>query len=265
MKIVINSQFYHLKDFIDQINNIFLRMGRSIYQGRNEIKVFECNGLQLNVKKYKVPNWFNRIVYSFFRATKAKRAYEYARILLAKGIETPVPVAYIEEKKRGLFSTGYYISLQCPYTHTLRDITLLSESEAREVLAAFARFTARLHDNQILHLDYSPGNILFERIGKELHFSLIDLNRMRFGYVDETGGCRNLVRLWLSEGAYRFIGETYAVARNFNSERCQQKILDYCQEYKKYCKCKDLLKKITKQIDYFFSLQHLHKHICFKK
>lgn len=45
-------------------------------------------------------------------------------------------------------------------------------------MTAFAEFTARLHEAGILHLDYSPGNILYDKIGEEYHFSLVDINRM---------------------------------------------------------------------------------------
>lgn len=48
-------------------------------------------------------------------------------------------------------------------------------------MTAFAEFTARLHEAGILHLDYSPGNILYDKIGEEYHFSLVDINRMHFG------------------------------------------------------------------------------------
>ena len=58
-------------------------------------------------------------------------------------------------------------------------------------MTAFAEFTARLHEAGILHLDYSPGNILYDKIGEEYHFSLVDINRMHFGEVDIKKGCAN--------------------------------------------------------------------------
>ena len=63
--------------------------GKTIYKARNEIKVFEVDGVELNVKRYRVPLLINRVIYRFFRQPKAVRAYEYALRLVAKGFETP--------------------------------------------------------------------------------------------------------------------------------------------------------------------------------
>lgn len=262
MKIVLNPQYLFLQDFISQIHNNFSKSGKVVYQGRNEIRLFEENGLQINVKRYRVPNFFNRIVYSFFRPTKAQRAYEYALAVLAKGIETPVPIGYIEEKEKGLLSTSYFISLQCPYSHMMRDIERLPLNDAsKEVLSAFARFTANLHQNKILHLDYSPGNILFENTTEGIRFSIVDLNRMKFETIDEDKGCGNFARLCFSESAFRFLADQYASARGFDSEICQQKVLCYFQDFRKYWDRKQKFKKLGKSFRLFF---HTQKSVSLK-
>ena len=46
MKIVLNPQYLFLQDFISQIHNNFSKSDKVIYQGRNEIRLFEENGLQ---------------------------------------------------------------------------------------------------------------------------------------------------------------------------------------------------------------------------
>lgn len=264
MKVVLNPQYSFLQDFVYQIHNNFSKSGKVIYQGRNEIRVFEENGLQINVKRYRVPNFFNRIVYSFFRHTKAQRAYEYALAVLAKGIETPVPIGYIEEKEKGLLSTSYFISLQCPYPFTIRDIERSPLDNAnKEVLSAFARFTAKLHQNKILHLDYSPGNILFENTPEGIHFSIIDLNRMNFETIDVDKGCGNFARLCFSESAFRFIADQYAVARGFDPEFCQQKVLRYFKDFRKYWDRKEKLKKLGKTFRNIASF-HTHKSVSLK-
>ena len=68
--------------------------------------------MQLVVKRYKshfLPE--NRL--HFFRASKARRAYQYALHLEQLQINTPEAVAYIEIKENGLFSTGYFVSSNC--------------------------------------------------------------------------------------------------------------------------------------------------------
>lgn len=101
MKITLNPAFQSLKSFVENIPQNFENEGRTIYKSRNEIKVFCVDGLEINVKKYKKPIFINRIIYTFFRKSKGYRAFHYPMGLLAKGIETPAPIAYIEMKSFG--------------------------------------------------------------------------------------------------------------------------------------------------------------------
>lgn len=66
-----------------------------------------------------------------------------------------------------------------------------------------------------MHLDYSPGNILFRvtEEGKHL-FSLVDINRMRFGQpVTMREGVANMRRLWGPKRFFTLMVEEYARAR----------------------------------------------------
>ena len=92
MKEVINPAYGRFEDFVRRVPRIFSEEGKTIYKARNEIKVFEVDGVELNVKRYRVPLLINRIIYRFFRRPKAVRAYEYALRLVAKGFETPAPI-----------------------------------------------------------------------------------------------------------------------------------------------------------------------------
>src|SRR5665647_2631733 len=94
MKLGINPAYQKLEEFITCLPEVFERDGESIYKSRNELKVFEKEGLSINVKRYRKPIWVNRVAYTFFRKSKARRAYENALILLDKGFETPNPVSY---------------------------------------------------------------------------------------------------------------------------------------------------------------------------
>ena len=60
-----------------------------IYKGRNELKEFDVEGKKLIVKSYQLPHLLNRIIYNFFRASKAKRSYSYALMLRKLGIGSP--------------------------------------------------------------------------------------------------------------------------------------------------------------------------------
>lgn len=117
-------------------------------------------------------------------------------MLLEKGFETPVPIAYVEERKFGLIAHSYFISKQSPYRRNFYEFGNADVNYCRDVIISFARYTANLHQAGILHRDYSPGNILFDYIDGEYHFTLVDINRMTFGKISVEMGCANFARLW---------------------------------------------------------------------
>lgn len=236
MKIILNPAFQSLKEFVENIPQTFEHQGRTIYKSRNEIKVFQVNGMEVNVKRYKRPIFINKIIYTFIRQSKGIRAYNYPIELLAKGIESPEPIAYIELKRWGLIDYSYFISVQSPYPNTLYSFGDATLEEYSEVAIAFAKFTAKIHDLGIYHQDYSPGNILYDKIDGEYHFSLIDINRMSFGEVDIKRGCANFARLWGPKELYVLITKEYAKARGLDEEECLKLVFQARDKFKKRLK-----------------------------
>lgn len=233
MRVVIHPDFQHIADFVESVPSIFGKEGELIYDGRNKLRIFQVADMTLNVKSYKVPIFINRIVYTFFRATKAKRAYEYALKLLSLGIETPTPIAYIEEKESGLLSHSYFICMHTPLSGNLRLFgdSRIPFSDVKDLAVAFARYTAELHDKQVLHIDYSPGNILYEkREDGTFRFSLIDINRMKFCSVDMNTGCQSFCRMWGTNEFFETVASVYAQARGFDEKECVRLVLQYHEE-----------------------------------
>lgn len=234
MEVVINPKYDYLRDFIYRLPEVFSSEGETIYKSRNEIKVFN-RPLPLNVKQYKVPSFFNRLVYTFVRPAKVLRAYRYAFELLDKGFDTPEPVGYILFKKYGLIQRSYFISIQSPYTRRFYEFGEGPVAGREDIIRAFARYTARLHEAGICHADYSPGNILFEKNDGQIRFTLVDINRMRF---EETGlekGCANFARLWGRADFFRIIADEYARIRKFNAGECFRLIMEERNKFwKKY-------------------------------
>ena len=85
---------------------------------------------------------------------------------------------------------------------------------------AFARYTAALHQAGILHLDYSPGNILIhQNEANEYSFSLVDVNRMQLlSDIDCDMVCRNMCRLCISREVLTYIMTEYASLRGWDVE-----------------------------------------------
>src|SRR5690606_4274442 len=85
------------RDKILSIIEAFHSQGEVLVNGkRNQIRIFEADGHKINVKSFKKPNFINKIIYKFFRKSKARRSFEFAGLLLKNGIGTPQPIAFYE-------------------------------------------------------------------------------------------------------------------------------------------------------------------------
>ncbi len=217
---IINDRYQAHKDFLERIPEILESQGEVIKDGRNLVKrLVMPDGTAINVKRYHAPHWLNIPIYSFgLSKPKGQRAYEYAAILRSKGIDTPEPIAYFEERRAHLLGLSYFISLQCPYPHEFYELGDAPAAFYQPLTLPFAQFVAHMHSQGILHLDFSPGNILWEQTESGYHFSVVDINRMYFGPVDIKRGCANFARLW---GPKQFIIDTvsqYARLRHFDPD-----------------------------------------------
>ena len=72
----------------------------------------------------------------------------------------------------------------------------------------------------MLHRDFSPGNILFDKVDGQWKFAIVDINRMSFSKVSVVRGCRNFARLWGQPDLFRIIADEYAKARNADADEC---------------------------------------------
>lgn len=220
MKIVLNPIYEHLRTWVMSLPKEFDRQGEVIYEERNSIRTIQTAGVRLCVKRFHAPRGLNRLVYTCIRRPKAQRAYENALRLQKLGIATPTPVGYLLQYKGGLLAESYLVTLESKLKQTMylfRD----GKIEGREeLIAAFARYAARLHNAGVRHKDFSPGNILLDKDERGWHFELVDINRMRFGRVSQRGGCKNLCRLWGKSDFFELLAETYAYERGINEKQC---------------------------------------------
>ena len=179
MRVIVNPKYAHLQKEIEEIPRSFQKERDVVYDGRNVLKRIGLGSIDVVVKSFKKPHIINRVVYSFFRQSKAERSYIYSMEIQQHGFDTPEPVAMIEQFQNGLLSHSYYI---CCYDggETVRSLMDGKVEGNEDKLSAFARYTAALHQAGILHLDYSPGNILIhQNETNEYSFSLVDVNRMQ--------------------------------------------------------------------------------------
>ena len=238
-KYQINARQEAFKNFLLDIKSYFATNKQTIHKARNELKVIEHNGVNTVVKSFKIPNKINRVAYSFFRGSKAKKSYEYS---IKLEHFTPEPIGYIEFYEYGLIKESYFISEEFKYDFTIREPLLDKTFDDRDgVLKAFARFTLELHNNGIFHNDYSPGNILIKKDVNGWIFKIVDVNRMRFTKLSCTHRAKNFSKLWASDEILTIMAMEY-----LNNFLCDghfiEEVLYYSNKNKKIKNFKKRLK-----------------------
>lgn len=281
MKTVLNPAYQYLSADLKTLESGNYTPLKTFCNKRNTVELIEVGGKKMVLKKYKRANFFKGLIYSFFRKTKARRAYEHAMRLLDEGFDTPAPVAYCEISRCGLFHKGFFLAEYSPLP-SLLDVYYTQDpnsQEHKDISAALAQFTLRLHLNGIQPLDYNLSNILFEKLpeGKEdkgdhgegataptnstegksaedktqypensivngYHFMLIDINRMAFDSVpDLKDAMLPFFQLNMREADYHNLLEPYVRHRGFNLNDAITHIATYRQHRLNLYKAKGLV------------------------
>ena len=248
MKVVIHKDFLSLREELDRHILNYDSLGKPFgNQARNSLKLFEIQGFILNVKSFKIPNFFNRISYRFFRKSKAQRSYEYANKLLDSGIGTPRPIAFYEFTSPFFFHKSFYVSEQQESDYTYRDLTKRFDIPDYEtILRAFTRFTYTLHEHHILFLDHSPGNTLIRRTDGGYEFFLVDLNRMKFKPLDFKERIKNFARLTTHKSMVETMSDEYAKCIGEDYQNVFSLMWRYTEDFQRKFQRKKRLKKRLK-------------------
>ncbi len=219
----------------------FASSGDTIYKARNEIKRMHWQGLPVIVKSFGVPGKVRGLVYGQLRKSKAQRSYENALELQRRSVNTPKPIGFIEHRESGALRQSFYICHEWPASCTLREPLFDSQFPHRtEILQAFGRFAWELHQKQIHHRDFSPGNILIQ--GST--FCLVDVNRMRFEALDLNARMKNFAMLWASDEDMETIIMAYSQASGDNPQEALNLALEYSHQHKHRANRKERIKSL---------------------
>ena len=239
-KFILNEEFKKFEYFLCNIKQFFKENSNTIHKARNELKVIEHENQKLVVKYFKIPHFINKIVYTFFKKSKAQKSYEYA--LKIKDF-TPKPIGYIEFYKFGLLDESYFVSEKFDYDFTIREPLLdINFPNKNEILKAFAKFTFDLHEAGIFHFDYSPGNILIKKENGNFIFKIVDINRMKFFDLELSDRLKNFSKLWAKDEDLEVIIKEYARFLQKDKKELVSKALDFSHKHKAKINFKKRLK-----------------------
>lgn len=230
--IIINPAYHHLSDFIESLPIVFETEGEVVYDARNQVRLFTVDGMKLAVKRFKKPMLHQRLDYSVFRPSKAKRAYLYAMKLFELGITTPTPVAYIETFSKGLFYQGYLVTEYCgdPDARILRE-----EPEGHDDLVeAIAKYLVNCHEKGFIHGDTNLTNFLYRKDASGYHITTIDINRSHFLPNPSKKQClESLFRLTHVRPTLRHIVARYAALRGWDEQEAVDIVMKKLEKFEK--------------------------------
>ncbi len=206
----LNPDFPQFESTVSTLPELFEQNDQSIHKARNELKIVELHGFKTVIKSFKIPHIFNRIVYTYFRSSKASKSYFNAMRLKQLRISTPEPIGYAEFYSSNMLKNSYFITLHCPFDFTIREALHHKVNNYQEVLRRFAAYSYDLHQKGVWHLDYSPGNILIQETSDGYLFNIVDINRMDFRPITLLQGCENFNKLWASDEDIIIMAQEYA-------------------------------------------------------
>lgn len=229
---------------ISAILNNFENQGILLVEGkRNKIKTFTYNNKTIAIKSFRIPILLNGIIYKFFRPSKAKRSFDYAKILSSKGIGTPEPIAYHENSNFYRLLDSYYVCAHIEADYVFKDLFNQDLAKIEFILNQFAHFCFAMHENGIEFLDHSPGNTLIKiDANQNCEFYLIDLNRMKFHKeMNFDQRMKNLSKITPSKEMVQLISFEYARLYKKNENEVFEKMWYYTSKFqKKFLKKKKL-------------------------
>lgn len=220
MKITLNPDHAAFGRFVASVPSLFVEgAGILLYSGRNEVRLLERDGMRIVAKRFRRHDILKRIIYTFFRESKARRAYNNAAALRALGFDTPAEIAFIEDVRGGFVRQAYYV---CEYTDMQ---AVRGQLEAKPYnsgfISCYARFVASLHDRGVLHRDLNSTNVLYRENADGYSFQLIDINRMTFYDnmpVPKAERMENLTLMWGFSDVYMAMLGEYAAACGWTDE-----------------------------------------------
>ena len=213
-----HPNFSKYKTQIENCITHFTSSGKDFVIGkRNAIKLFELGNEVISIKSFKKPNIINKIVYRYFRKSKARRSFEFASKLMEMQIGTPQPVAFFENYDFIGLKESYYACQHLENVFEFREIVQNEAFENRDfIIRKFTQFTFEMHEKGIEFLDHSPGNTLIRKNNDGSYsFFLVDLNRMQFHQtIDFKTRMKNLSKITHKKDMIAVMSNEYAKLSN---------------------------------------------------
>lgn len=228
----LSGDYQSLAPVIRTLEGQFDAVGERIYKARNEIRIVNTTQGRIVAKRFGKIYLANRFIYTWFRQSKAKRSYLNGRALLRLGVDTPPPVGYTEQFSGGILHDSMYLYVFYAGEDNMRRVLKEPDYPDREnLLDCFARYAYTLVEKGVFHKDFSPGNILFEKAGAGYRFTLVDINRIRFGPVSREKRQEVFRRLFSDEATLAILARSFARASGEPEAEMTERMIGYSRRF----------------------------------
>jgi 3-deoxy-D-manno-octulosonic acid kinase len=108
--------------------------------------------------------YFIKHRYLKFGKTRAQREFELLVIVATLGINVPQPIAYAHRSR--LFYRAWLVTHEIHQPLSLARLSLQDEKKTRTTMQAVIEQISSLIQNDILHVDLHPGNVVVDAVGE---------------------------------------------------------------------------------------------------
>ncbi|MDY6971105.1 MAG: lipopolysaccharide kinase InaA family protein [Thermodesulfobacteriota bacterium] len=136
----------------------------SVLGGRNSVTITQLEGVgSVVVKHYTRGGLIRRVVkrrYLKWGKTRGQIEYEVLQKVRGFGLSAPEPLVYAY--RGNLLYKAWLVTREIKQQQTLAELSCLDEERARIVMKEVAVQAATLIENNIVHADLHPGNVLVD-------------------------------------------------------------------------------------------------------
>ena len=140
----------------------------AVLEGRRSVSVQHLSGIgSVVVKYYTRGGLIQRLIkhrYLKWGPTRGQLEFDLLKQVRELGINAPEPVAQAHRGR--LFYLSWLVTRAIPLPQTLARLSLQDAAQAREAITSTVTQISLLIQNQILHPDLHPGNVVLDEAGK---------------------------------------------------------------------------------------------------
>jgi 3-deoxy-D-manno-octulosonic acid kinase len=167
----------------------------SLLGGRTSVTLAQLDGIGSVVIKYYRRGGLMRYIikqhYLKLGKTRAQREFELLQTVSNLGLNVPQPIAYAHRGR--LLYRAWLITREIYQPLSLARLSLQEENKARKAMESVIEQISVLIQNNILHVDLHPGNIVVDAAGK---IYLLDFDKGHVYYGNKTKLRNRYINRW---------------------------------------------------------------------